>query len=479
VTTVLAYLRQSRARPGESAETSLSLEQQSAAIEAWANANGHTLLPPIVDHDETGRTLHRPGMIALRANAAERPGCIVAVYKYDRFARNVIGQELAVQELEAAGVQVVSITEPGGKLSRHILSAIAEYQSEQHGERLADIKAAQAARGIYPFPRVPYGWRRDKSEILIHDAEAAIVREMFGRVLSGDTLYQIARDLERRGVPTQRGAAWSIQALRQMAHNPAYGGFIRHRGRIVAEAVNLPPIIDRATWEAVQTILGKRAKTRGETNVSSWLNGLVLHQCGERMYLSGNVVDGRMHAAFVCRRAHMAGGCPEPKPTVRARKLEPLARQALAADLGRIVSLEDAVKRAERTAGGRDAQRARADLAKRRAAVERRRARARALWLDGSDDLAAWREESARFAAELAAIDADEAALPAAPDPTIYAAAARRLGDVAGVIAVAADDDVRAILETVGTVVYGPEGVRVSYISPFDAFVGEGARGAV
>jgi len=33
--------------------------------------------------------------------------------------------------------------------------------------------------------------------------------------------------------------------------------------------------------------------------------------------------------------------------------------------------------------------------------------------------------------------------------------------------------DLRAILETVGTVVYGPDGVWIRYVAPFDAFVPE------
>lgn len=63
------------------------------------------------------------------------------------------------------------------------------------------------------------------------------------------------------------------------------------------------------------------------------------------------------------------------------------------------------------------------------------------------------------------------AALPAAPDRDAFAAAAATLGSIAGVITAASPADLRAILETVGTVVYGPDGVRVAYIAPFNSFV--------
>jgi DNA invertase Pin-like site-specific DNA recombinase len=61
----IAYVRQSRGRQGEDEDSSLSLTQQEASIAAWAVANGYELLPPIKDHDETGRTMHRPGFDSL------------------------------------------------------------------------------------------------------------------------------------------------------------------------------------------------------------------------------------------------------------------------------------------------------------------------------------------------------------------------------------------------------------------------------
>ena len=496
MTTVLAYLRQSRARPGESAETSLSLEQQAASIEAWAKANGHTLLPPIVDHDETGKTLNRPGMTALRANAAERPGCIVAVYKYDRFARNVIGQELAVQELEAAGVHVVSITEPPGKLSRQMHGAFAEYFSDQLSERVTAIKERSALRGEYTGSRPIFGYRRAHEETLPDGrvrrvgpiepdpATVDVARELFARFASGETTYLLCKDLNARGIRTSRGGIWTIGVLEALLKNPFFIGKSTHKGKVVADGKH-EPIIDPETWAAVQARFARRVPMKRETDhgETSWCAGLIVHACGARAYLlafNGQPrQDGTVprHMKFVCRTQPSTEQCGVRPMILSREKVEAAARHCLAADLGRIVSLDEAVKRAERAAGGRDVERRRVALADRRRLVERRRERARELWLSGDDPLDAWKAEQARFAEELAAIDAEDAMLPAAPDVHAFAAAAATLGSVAGVIDLAAD--LRAILETVGTVVYGPEGVRIVYLSPFAAFVGGGTRVAV
>jgi DNA invertase Pin-like site-specific DNA recombinase len=100
---IVPYLRQSKGRADESEETSLSLNQQEEAIREWGERNGYDVLPAVRDHDETGRTMARPGFASLKD--AIRPGVTVGVYKYDRLARNLIGQELAVEELEALGVE--------------------------------------------------------------------------------------------------------------------------------------------------------------------------------------------------------------------------------------------------------------------------------------------------------------------------------------------------------------------------------------
>lgn len=490
MTTVLPYLRQSRARPGESAETSLSLEQQSAAIASWAAANGHTLLPPIVDHDETGRTLHRPGMIALRANAAERPGCIVAVYKYDRFARNVIGQELAVQELEAAGVQVVSITEPAGKLSRQMHGVFAEYMSDQLSERVTAIKERSALRGDYTGGRPAFGYRRAVEETMPDgrvrrvgpiepDPDTVdVAREVFARFAAGESTYALCRDLTARNVRTSRGGVWTVGVLEATLRNPFYVGKITHRGKVVADGKH-PAIIGPDVWAAVQARFARRVPMKRETDhgETSWCAGLIVHACGARAYLVAQNGQPRQDGSvprymkFVCQSQPSATQCGLRPMILSREKIEAAARQCLAADLGRLVSLEMAVSAAQRAAGGRDVERRRAALADRRRLVERRRERARELWLSGDDPLSAWQAEQARFAEELAEIDAEDAALPTAPDVHAFAAAAATLGSVAGVIDMAAPADLRAILETVGTVVYGPKGISVRYLPPFNSFV--------
>lgn len=84
-----------------------------------------------------------------------REGDILVVWKLDRLGRSLSHLIETVADLEARGVQVVSITEridttsPLGKLFFHLMAAIAQFERDLVGERTsAGIQAAKD-RGTY------------------------------------------------------------------------------------------------------------------------------------------------------------------------------------------------------------------------------------------------------------------------------------------------------------------------------------------
>jgi hypothetical protein len=87
--------------------------------------------------------------------------------------------------------------------------------------------------------------------VTIRDAEAAHVRELARRVVMGETLRGLCRDLEARGVSTVTGRPWQTFTLRRLLCSPRVAGLRQHQGEPIGEAV-WPAIVDRGTWEAVR-----------------------------------------------------------------------------------------------------------------------------------------------------------------------------------------------------------------------------------
>jgi site-specific DNA recombinase len=161
-----------------------------------------------------------------------------------------------------------------------------EYESGKISQRLKRAAAANAAAGK-PHGRAPYGYARrydERTRKMItqepEPTEAPVVRELFDRVRSGDSLRSIAADFEARGIRTRTGKVFSPQHLRVLATTAAYAGLRVHDsegrgagrghspqpgtpGVSVVEG-NWEPLVPEAAYRSVQRILNdpKRVTTR-------------------------------------------------------------------------------------------------------------------------------------------------------------------------------------------------------------------------
>jgi DNA invertase Pin-like site-specific DNA recombinase len=101
----------------------------------------------------SGAQERRPQLDLLLADCRKRLFDVVAVYRYDRFARSVRQLVNALAEFDALGIQFVSLHEgvdtstPNGRLVFGIFATIAEFERELIRERVKSGLAVARARG--------------------------------------------------------------------------------------------------------------------------------------------------------------------------------------------------------------------------------------------------------------------------------------------------------------------------------------------
>lgn len=131
--------------------------------------------------------------------------------------------------------------------------------SAKTSERVKRTKRESAKKGL-PAGRMLYGYKRiyeiapngkkqlvevvfDEDDRVTVDRDgnehvytpAAVVREIFARLSSGDSLRGVTVDLNRRGVPTPRNSqrGWGYATVRGVAMNPAYVALRVHGGKVL------------------------------------------------------------------------------------------------------------------------------------------------------------------------------------------------------------------------------------------------------
>jgi DNA invertase Pin-like site-specific DNA recombinase len=118
-------------------------EAQAAELRRYCEARGWVLTDEITDKGFSGGTGpdQRPGLSRLMAQARARKIDVICVTKLDRLFRSLKHLVAVLDELQALGVQFVSVhdqidlTTAGGRLMLHLLAAFAEFERALIRER--------------------------------------------------------------------------------------------------------------------------------------------------------------------------------------------------------------------------------------------------------------------------------------------------------------------------------------------------------
>lgn len=279
------YTRISR----DAEERGLGVARQEADCRALCERLGWEIVAVHTDNDISASSgKHRPGYEAVLEAIRSGEAAAVVAYHPDRLYRRMLDLEGFITVVEAAGAKVVTVTAgdfdlstPSGRHVARILGSTAQAEAERIGERIRrkHLELAENGRDSGGGSR-PYGYVRGAGGLEIVEDEAQVIRGCARRLLAGEGVYTLVRDLNRRAIPTSTGKEWSTHSLRRALTRPGTAGKREHRGEIVA-AAQWEPILDETTWELVRARLkdnGDRRK-RQRAPRSYLMNGRLL-KCG-------------------------------------------------------------------------------------------------------------------------------------------------------------------------------------------------------
>jgi site-specific DNA recombinase len=257
-----------------------SLDAQREACAAYIASQRHegwVALPALYDDGGySGGTMDRPALEALLADIKGQRVDVVVVYKVDRLTRVLADFAKIVEIFDAHGVSFVSVTQAFntttsmGRLTLNVLLSFAQFEREVTGERIRDKIAASKKKGLWMGGFVPLGYRGEGRTLVIHDAEASIVRQIFALYVSLGTVRTLQATLAGQSIHrpaattgtgrTVGGRPFTRGELYKLLANPIYRGEIAHKG--TRHPGQHPAIVDAEIWDGVQAQLTANTRER-------------------------------------------------------------------------------------------------------------------------------------------------------------------------------------------------------------------------
>jgi len=236
----------------------------------------------------------------------------VTVWHLDRLHRQPRELEEFFEICEAAGIsRLASVsgdidlgTHDGQFLAR-ILGAVSRKESDDKSRRIRrkHEELAQAGKIAGGGTR-PFGYAADRRTI--REVEADVIRECAARLLAGEAVRSICRELQERGVPTVSGRPWVPQTMTRMLMSGRISGQREHRGELVADA-EWPGIISKEETARIRALLQDPAR-RTNRSARRYLLVRLLRckRCGELLVSRPRAGGARR---YMCAKGPGHSGC--------------------------------------------------------------------------------------------------------------------------------------------------------------------------
>jgi site-specific DNA recombinase len=275
--------------------------RQDEDIDKLADRLGVEVVDSFMDNDVGASTLSKkPRPDYDRMMEAARAGeCdMILAYSNSRLTRRPYEWEDLLQLYATRSVEIHTVVSGSanfatadGRATARTIAAWDAAEAERISERVKRAILQKAEQGKPHGGSRAYGWEADRVTPI--PDEQVIITELARRVIAGEAIHQLARDLNAREVPTVSGRPWTRAAIRYMLKSPRMIGVRLHQG--IEYPAAWPPALDELTWRHARSVLDSRVK--GSNARVSLLAGLaVCGECGEAMRMK----SGGMGPVYHC-----------------------------------------------------------------------------------------------------------------------------------------------------------------------------------
>lgn len=254
-----------------------------------AQRSGYDVVAEIKESNiSASKGLHRPGYERVWQLVTSGQVDHVIVWQSSRLVRSRKDRARVINTFGKHNVDIVAVKGPSldlrsayGRGMADMMTAFDSMEGEVKAERVSAAIADLAQRGK-AWGDCPYGWDRTgrgiHAEQVVNEQEAAVVRELVDRLLAGESLNELYRDMNARGVPapgyaqwmklpeetraarTEKGRQpptrqWAKSTVRMLVARDANAAIRKRDGGGTEMPGDWPSIVDRAKHDRVVALL--------------------------------------------------------------------------------------------------------------------------------------------------------------------------------------------------------------------------------
>lgn len=287
------YVALARVSSREQEREGFSLAVQEEALRRYATNTGGEIVRLFRIAETASKRDERKTFKELIAFAKKNAKSLDALlfYKVDRAARNLFDY-VELERLESEfGLAFISVSQPtdnnpAGRMMRRTLANMASFYTEQQSVDVREGHARRVQEGWF-VGGAPYGYRNVRREgrglIEVDPDRAAAVRRVFHLYAYEPlTVDQLVKRLAGEGIQYRRSMPrFPRSTIYNMLKDRCYIGEVEYGGQWYPGKHE--PIIDRATWDRVQVLLGNK---RYRSHELTYAGNLI--KCGH----CGNIITG-------------------------------------------------------------------------------------------------------------------------------------------------------------------------------------------